>query len=155
MYIQTRSKTIAEATDKLYDAKCCDLVFGCPKEALTDPQREVLGEYLEDIKQYTEDVQLAIENIHVNLTDNHIYVLEMADDCNDGIEYFYCELVPLTTLYKDDLGSLYYDEGLTDDGLHLLVLIEEDNGHYINTHITWYEDSDRLSELYTKIEVEV
>ena len=67
----------------------------------------------------------------------------------------YIETCSTITLYKDDLGNLYYDEGLTDDGLHLLILVEEDNGHYTYTHNTWYEDADRLAELYTKIKVEV
>lgn len=155
MYTQTRSKTIAEATTKLFDIKASDMVYGCPRAALTDIQNECLSEYLDWLNPYGDDVSIALENLYVNLTDNHLYVLEIADDGYDGTEYFYCELVPLMTLYKDDLGNLYYDEGLTEDGLHLLILVEEHDGHYILTQNTWYEDTDRLFELYTEIEVEV
>lgn len=155
MYTQTRAKTIPEATDKLYNAKCCDLVFGCTKEQLTDIQREVLGEYLEDIKQYTDDVKLALNNLYVNLTDDHIYVLEAADDGNDGVEYYYYELVPLTTLYKDTNGNLWYYEGYDEQSkLHRVVVIDEDDGHYTNTSITWYMTDEEFNEC-TTIELEV
>lgn len=155
MYTETCSKTISEATSKLLKAKATDAVFSCHRDALNDIQKDCLGEYLDWLKPYTDDINLALNNIYVNPIDNHLYVLEMADDGDDNIEYYYYELVPLTTLYKDDLGNLYYDGGLTEDGLRLLILVEEDNGHYIYTHNTWYEDADRLAELYTTIELEV
>jgi hypothetical protein len=128
----------------------------CTFDQLNEQQQDTLIEYLEDLKQYTEDIKLALENLYVNLDNDHIYILEVSDDYDDSIQYYYCELTPLVTLYKDDLGNLYHDEGLTCNGdQHLLVLVEEDNGHYTYTHNTWYEDADRLAELYTKIEVEV
>lgn len=151
MYIQTRSKTIPQSTAKLNALKS---VIHCTRQTLTDIQNECLGEYLEDLKPYTEDIKLALDNLYVDLTNNHLYILEMSDE-GDSIQYYYTELIPTVTLYKDDLGNLYYDEGLTEDGLHLLVLVEKIDDHYIYTHDTWYEDTDRLAELYTKIEVEV
>lgn len=99
MYIETRSKTITEAIDKLYAAKTEDLVFHADSWGLTEAQKTALHEYL-DWLDYThddanEDRKLALENIYVNLTDDHIYVLEMADCCDDvNIEYYFAELVP-------------------------------------------------------------
>ena len=98
MYIQTRSKTITEAIDKLYAAKSCDLIFHANSWGLTDDQKEALAEYLNWI-DYThddanEDRRLALENCYVNLTDDSIYVLEMADNCDDTFEYYFTELVP-------------------------------------------------------------
>lgn len=156
MYIETRSKTVAEATHKLFHSEVGNSVVSRTIEQLTDIQRECLDEYLDFMEYYEEDIDLAIENLYVNLDDNHLYILEVVDDYDDNIEYYYYELIPIVTLYKDDLGNLYHDEGLTCEGdQHLLVVVEEDNGHYTYTHNTWYEDADRLAELYTKIEVEV
>ena len=97
MYLETRSKTITEAIDKLYAAKTEDFVFHADSWSLTDDQKEALAEYLNWL-DYThddanEDRKLALENCYVNLTDDHIYVLEMADGGNDTVEYYFTELV--------------------------------------------------------------
>lgn len=158
MYTQTRSKTVAEATHKLFHSEVGNSVVSRLKEQLTDIQNECLAEHLDFMEYYGEDINLALENLYGSLDDNHIYVLEATDDGDGNIEYYYEELVPLTILYKDDLGNLYYDEGLVvmfGEEYHRLILVEEDNGHYTYTHNIWYEDTNRLSELYTKIEVEV
>lgn len=123
MYLETHSKSIAEATDKLYDAKSCDLVFGCPPEALTDAQRDVLYEVLNSYGfSANEDRRLALENLYVNLTDDHIYILEMSDGGDDNIEYYYTELVPepkaksFLVRVKDNTYHLMHSsiEGLMD-----------------------------------------
>ena len=160
MYIETRSKTIAEATDKLYDLKPCDLVFGCPPEALTDAQKEVLDDFLNTLDyaldDASEDRKLAIENLYVNLTDDHIYVLEMEDDhYEDTVMYHYTELVPIITIYKDADGNLWnYIDYDVDDKTHKMTVVEEDDGHYTDTGITWYMTQAEFNQL-AKIEVEV
>ena len=157
MYTQTRSKSISEATDKLYNAKSCDLVFGCTTEQLTDAQREALYEVLDSYGYavYVEDRKLALENLYVNLTDDHIYILEMADDGDDNIEYYYTEIVPNTTIYKDANGNLWYCVDYdTNDKLYEVTVVDEDNGHYTNTNITWYMTEEELNEC-TTLEVEV
>jgi hypothetical protein len=155
MYTQTRSKTVAEATHKLFHSEVGNSVASRTIEQLTDLQRECLDEYLADIRQYTEDIKLALENLYVNLDNDHIYILEVADDYDDSIQYYYCELTPLATLYEDALGNLYYDNGIVENDTHQLILVEKDDDHYIYTQETWYEDADRLAELYTKTYVEV
>lgn len=99
MYLETRSQTITEAIDKLYAIKTADLVYHADSWGLTEAQKTELNEYLNWI-DYTrddasEDRKLALENCYVNLTDDHIYVLEMADyEDDDAVEYYFTELVP-------------------------------------------------------------
>jgi hypothetical protein len=98
MYLETRSQTITEAIDKLYALKTADLVYHADSWGLTEAQKTELNEYLNWIDytrdDATEDRKLALENCYVNLTDDHIYVLEMADGENDTVEYYFTELVP-------------------------------------------------------------
>ena len=98
MYAQTRSKTITEAIDKLYAVKSCDLIYHADSWGLNEAQKDALAEYL-DWLDYThdnanEDRRLAIENCYVNLTDDHIYVMEMSDECDDTTAYYFTEIVP-------------------------------------------------------------
>ena len=59
------------------------------------------------------------------------------------------------TLYKDTNGNLWYYDGYDEvDKLHKVTVVEEDNGHYINTSITWYMTDEELANC-TQIEVEV
>lgn len=154
MYIETRSKTIEEATDKLFEAKKCDFVFGCTAEALNDAQKMSLRNYVEFYSQYDVDIDLALSNLFINLTDDHIYVLEVADD-GDEVEYYYCEMPPAEILYKDTNGNLYHNDGMNEDGIHCMVLVEQDtNGEYIYTDITWYVTHDEFAE-YTVVRKEV
>ena len=151
MYIQTRSKSIAEATDKLYALKPCDLIYGCPKEALTDAQREVLDAELYNLEPFEEDYKLALENLYVNLTDDHIYILEMADYEDDENEYYFVELVPHTNIYKDPNGNLWnlcdYD---ADEKLYKMTVVECDDGHYTDTCITCFFTQAEFNEM-TKV----
>lgn len=151
MHTQTRSKTIAEAIDKLYAAKPCDLVYGCPIEALTDAQREVVNEELYNLEPFGEDCNLAKDHIFVNLTDNHIYMLEMADYEDDETVYYFIELVPLTEIYQDQNGNLWnwrdYD---ADTKLHEMTVVECDDGHYVNIGITWFFTQAEFNKM-TKI----
>ena len=149
MYNITHSKTVAEATDKL----CKHLgnsVQPCTKENLSELQRETLGEYLDWLKQYQDELKLGLENLYVNTENNNLYILEMADDYDDNVEFYYFEIESLAVLYRDTLGNLYYDNGIVENDTHQLILVEEDEGHYIYTQETWYEDEDRLNLYYTK-----
>ena len=152
MYTQTCSKTITEAIDKLYALKTNDLVFGCPLEALTDAQREVVNEELYNLEPFEEDYNLAKSNIFVNLTDDHIYMLEMGDD-EDETVYYFVELVPLVYVYKDENGNLWnlcdYD---ADEKLYEMTVVECDNGHYTDTCITWFFDRAELDKM-TKVSI--
>lgn len=94
MYLETRSKTIKEATDKLYEAKACNIVLGCYPNQFTEAQKEVFYEYFYGIANFEEDCVLVVDNIYVNLTDDHIYVLAMADGEDDTTDYYYEELDP-------------------------------------------------------------
>lgn len=59
------------------------------------------------------------------------------------------------TLYKDTNGNLWYYEGYDEtDKFHKVTVVEEDNGHYINTNITWYMTDKEFTNCI-KIEVEV
>jgi hypothetical protein len=158
MCIETRSQTIAEAIDKLYALKTADLVYHADSWGLTEAQKTELNEYLNWI-DYTrddasEDRKLALENCYVNLTDDHIYVLEMADCCDDvNAEYYFVELVPLTEIYKDANGNLWnwcdYDK---DEKLHEMTVVECDDGHYTDTCITWFFTQAELNAM-TKISI--
>lgn len=152
MYYSTLSTTITEATNKMLALR---EVCRCSTKTLSDIQNDCLCEYFYEMCFGEDDKQLALDNLYVDHTTKHLYVIEACDWTDDTPRYYYEELTPLTTLYKDDLGNLYYDEGLTENGVHLLVLVERDGDHYTYTQNTWYEDTDRLSDLYTKIEVEV
>lgn len=153
MYIETRSQTITEAIDKLYAIKTEDLVFGCPIEALTDAQRKVVADELYNLEPFEEDYNLAKDHIFVNLTDNHIYMLEMADYEDDETVYYFVELIPLTEIYKDENGNLWnwcdYDK---DEKLHEMTVVECDDGHYTDTCITWFFTQAELNAM-TKISV--
>ena len=148
------SKTITEATNKMLAVKN-NLVRHCSFSDLSEAQQNCLYEYFHEMCFGEDDKQLALTHLYVDTVNNHIYVMEICDDVDDTPLYYYEELIPTVTLYKDDLGNLYYDEGLTEDGLHLLILVEKDDEYYTYTYNTWYEDSDRLATLYTKIEAEV
>ena len=154
MYYSTKSKTITEATNKMLAAKN-NLVRHCLNDDLSEAQQNCLYEYFHEMCFGEDDKQVALAHLYVDTINNHIYVPEICDDVDDTPLYYYETLIPTVTLYKDDLGNLYYDEGKTENGLHLLVLVEKAGDHYTYTHNTWYEDTDRLSDLYTKIEAEV
>ncbi len=59
------------------------------------------------------------------------------------------------TLLKDENGNLWnyigYDE---QSKLHQVTVVDEDNGYYTDTSITWYMTDEELANC-TKIEVEV
>ena len=57
------------------------------------------------------------------------------------------------TILKDKNGNLWYYEG-QDGELHQVTVVEEDDGHYVCTNITWYLTDDELANC-TKIELEV
>ena len=152
MYYSTLSTSITEATTKMLALRD---VCRCSTKTLTDAQNDCLYEYFHEMCFGEDDKQLALDNLYVDRTTKHLYVIEACDWTDDTLRYYYEELIPTVTLYKDDLGNLYYDEGKTENGLHLLVLVEKAGDHYTYTNNTWYEDTDRLSDLYTKIEAEV
>lgn len=155
MYIQTRSKTITEATNKMLAVKN-NLVRHCSFDDLSEAQQNCLCEYFHEMCFGEDDKRLALTHLYVDIVNNHIYVMEICDDADDTPLYYYETLIPTVTLYKDDLGNLYYDNGLFMGAEpHQLILVEKENGHYIYTQNTWYEDGDRLATLYTKIEAEV
>ena len=57
------------------------------------------------------------------------------------------------TLLKDESNNLWHYEK-QDGKLHQVTVVEEDDGHYIRTNITWYLTDEELANC-TKIEVEV
>jgi hypothetical protein len=106
MYTKTLSKTIAEATDKLYAIKHCDLIFGCTLDALTNAQTEAFAEHSEVWCYDDEDKVLALANLFVNLSDDHIYALEMCDGDDDTPRYYFVDIAPQIHLRQDKNGEL-------------------------------------------------
>ena len=91
LFKSTLSTTITEATKKLLEVKSDDFIFGATPEALTDEQRECLGEYFHEMEYTDDEIATVMEHIFVNPTDDHLYVIE-----DDGLEdpmYYYEELV--------------------------------------------------------------
>ena len=155
MYYSTVSNTISEATEKLFTLKSNDLVFGCPIEALTDAQRDCLYEYFHEMGLPKAEQSLVSEHLYNNLTDNHIYILEECEGTNGDALYFYEELVPTVELLQDQLGNLYYYEGLDEDtSYYKATIVEEHNGRYINTSIMVYMTNEELEQT-TRIVVEM
>jgi hypothetical protein len=59
------------------------------------------------------------------------------------------------TLYKDTNNNLWdYLEYDDESQMHLVTVVDEDDGHYTNTGITWGFTDEELANC-TKIEVEV
>ena len=56
------------------------------------------------------------------------------------------------TLYKDTNNNLWHYESY--DTEHQMVVVDEDEGHYTYTNITWGFTDEELANC-TKIEVEV
>ena len=94
MYTQTLAKTIAEAIDKLLDVVRDDYVFNCPIEALTDDQRALATNELNRLEYFADDYDLAKSHTFVNLTNDHIYMLEMTDNEDDDVAFYFVELKP-------------------------------------------------------------
>ena len=89
------TKTIAEAIDKLLDIVGDDYVFNCPIEALTDAQRELVANELYKLEYFEEDYNLAKSNIFVNLTNDLVYMLDMTDDEDDEVAFYFVDLIPM------------------------------------------------------------
>lgn len=102
MYTKTLAKTIAEAIDKLLDIVGDDYVFNCPIEALTDAQRELATNELYKLEYFEEDYNLAKSHIFVNLTNDHIYMLEMTDDEDDEVAFYFVDLVTRKEVKPND-----------------------------------------------------
>lgn len=94
MYKETLAKTVTQATTNLFTLKPDDFIFHCDMDCITDDQRECLCEYLSwlDYCYDNADRNLVLDNLFVNLTDDSIYVLEIEDDCDGNIKYYYIEL---------------------------------------------------------------
>ena len=155
MYNKTLSTTIAEATERLFAATEDYLVFNCPKEALTEPQRDCLAEYFFEMGFSKEEKDFCSNHIYNNLSNDHIYILEICDCEDDAPRYYYSELIPTVELLQDQLGNLYYYEGVDEDTqYHKATIIEKHNGRYINTSITVYMTNEELEQT-TRIVVEM
>ena len=154
MFNKTLSTTIAEATERLFAATEEFLVFGCPKEALTEPQRDCLAEYFFEMGFSKEEKDFCSNHIYNNLSNDHLYILEICDAEDDTPRYFYEELIPTIELLRDINGNLFYYEGLDEDtSYHKATMVEEHNGRYINTSIMVYMTNEELEQT-TRIVVE-
>lgn len=59
------------------------------------------------------------------------------------------------TLYKDTNGNLWDYVGYdADNKLHQVIVVDEDDGHYTNTSITWYMTDEEFADCQA-IKVEV
>lgn len=155
MYNKTLSKTIAEATDKLFAATENYLVFHCPIGGLTSAQIECFGEYFYEMGYSVEEMSFAADYIYVNLSNDHIYVLEICDGVDDTPRYYYEELFPTVELLQDQNGNLYYYEGVDEDTEYRKATIVEKHGdRYINTSITVYMTDEEFTQT-TRIVVEM
>lgn len=155
MYKETLSTTIAEATDRLFAITENDLVFSCPKEALTESQRDCLAEYFFEMGFTKEEMDFCSNHLYNNLDNDHIYILEICDGEDDAPRYYYSELIPTVELLQDQHGNLYYYEGVDEDTqYHKLTDVEEYHGKYINTLRTLYMTDEELEQT-TRIVVEM
>lgn len=154
MYKETLSTTITEATERLFALTENYLVFNCPTEALTDAQVECLGEYFYEMGYSVEERRFASNHIYVNLSNDHLYIVEICDGEDDTPRYYFEEIVPTIELLRDINGNLYCYEGIDEDTpYHKATIVEEYDGKYINTMMTVYMTDEELAQT-TKITVE-
>ena len=149
MYNETLSRTITEATDKLFATIGNDPVFNCPYAALTNAQAECLATYFHEMEYNAEEKRFAADYIYNNLSNDHLYIL----DADDG--YYYEELIPETTLLQNTNGNLFFYEGLDEDTpYHKVTLVEKCGDKYVRTDITCYLTEEELAQT-TKVTVEM
>lgn len=48
-------------------------------------------------------------------------------------------------LLKDPNGNFWHYEQKMDDGFHQVTVVDEDEGYYTNTNITWYLTDEELA----------